>query len=255
MAWFQTATGPLFYEISGTGPPVILLHSLAGTSAMWSDLRAALEGQYTVVAFDARGHGKSAYDAPLSVERQAADAAALLNHLGLTQTVVIGLSMGGRAAMLLADAAPYLVKSLILADTSLGTGGDGTERRLAVVQEIDRLGWQDFVLAYMRSRMNYPQNPGGVAFMHEMLAMKPDRFVEQSVSASRQNVRPQASKIACPCLVIVGDQDRSTPIEMAHALANTLNDSELAILADAGHLSNLDQPAAFAALVSTFLAK
>lgn len=112
MATFDCDGDRLFYSVDGRGPGVVLLHSLGGSSAMWESLTAHLSSDFTIVAFDARGHGRTSAKVPFTIARYAQDALALMEHLQLAQFHVLGISMGGRAAVRVALARPDAVQGI-----------------------------------------------------------------------------------------------------------------------------------------------
>jgi pimeloyl-ACP methyl ester carboxylesterase len=114
-------------DFGGDGPAALLLHGLAGHAGEWTATARWLTGRCRVVALDARGHGRSERQ-PLDVSREAhvGDAAFAIESLGLAPAIVVGQSLGGQTALLLAADRPDLVRGLVLADA--GPGGVGDER-------------------------------------------------------------------------------------------------------------------------------
>jgi pimeloyl-ACP methyl ester carboxylesterase len=101
---------------AGQGPPLILLHGLFGSARNWGAVQKALAGDYRVVALDLRNHGASPHAPGMDYAAQAADVAETMAALGIERAVVLGHSMGGKAAMMLALTRPELVERLIVAD-------------------------------------------------------------------------------------------------------------------------------------------
>jgi pimeloyl-ACP methyl ester carboxylesterase len=101
---------------AGQGPPLILLHGLFGSARNWGAVQKALAGDYRVVALDLRNHGASPHAPGMDYAVQAADVAESMTELGIERAVVLGHSMGGKAAMMLALTRPKLVERLIVAD-------------------------------------------------------------------------------------------------------------------------------------------
>src|SRR5512141_2750894 len=116
------------YDVHGTGPAVLLLHAFPLGLFMWDPQVAALSATHRVVRFDVRGFGGSAVGAgPLTMERIADDAAALLDLLGIEKAVVGGCSMGGYAAFAFVRRHPQRLLGLVLQDTR--AGADTAEAR------------------------------------------------------------------------------------------------------------------------------
>jgi 3-oxoadipate enol-lactonase len=106
----------LYYEVEGDGTPVLLIHGLALDTRMWDDQVPALRDVARVIRYDARGFGRSSRRDPDVTYTHAADAWALLDHLGVEDAVVVGLSMGGRIALETLLAAPHRVRALVVID-------------------------------------------------------------------------------------------------------------------------------------------
>jgi len=246
----------IHYVKEGQGPPVLLLHSLGACAEMWRSTIDALRPRFTVIAPDARGHGLSAAAGEISVERYAKDAMAIAAALGLARYGVLGLSMGGQAAMHVAADAPDRVAFLIAADTSLGAASNNPERLEAPRRRIAEIGAQAFALEYTRSRLRPQASTAAVeTFAAMVMRTLPELYVTQLASILAQDLRPRVGAIRCPTLIVVGAQDVSTPPAAAEALCRAIPGARLEIIPDANHLSNIDQPDAFNRIVTAFAAE
>ncbi|WP_460954960.1 alpha/beta fold hydrolase [Parasphingorhabdus pacifica] len=247
----------------------MLLHAFPLDARMWNGSRALLEEQARVITPDQRGLGESPLpdasgedeDAQLpGVDVAAADVLALLDVMGVQQFVVGGCSMGGYVAMALLRAAPERVTGALLVDTK--ADADGAEQRKNRIEAADRAeregteGWladnslpnvlgsttresRPDLVAEVRDVIE-TQDPGGVAWAQRAMAARPD---------SRSVLR----EFTGPALVVVGEQDSMTRPEDAHELAVELPAGEFAMLPEAGHLSPLEAPEAFADVVAPWL--
>jgi 3-oxoadipate enol-lactonase len=254
MARFDHDGDSLHYAVEGSGPPVILLHSLGGSLAMWETTFRALTPHFTVAAFDARGHGDSGGNKPFTMERFAGDAVALADRLGFARFHVVGLSMGGRAAMRIAIDSPERVAGLVVADTSAGGGAGGADRLAAVRRRIAEAGHEAFAREYTLSRL-MPATPASVvdAFAGDVCRTLPDVYLTTLGAIVGEDLTGQVGAITARTLVVVGANDVSTPPDAARALAAAIPWARLEIIADANHLANLDQPEKFNAVVAGFL--
>ncbi|NKC16188.1 MAG: alpha/beta fold hydrolase [Gammaproteobacteria bacterium] len=108
----------LYCEVMGAGPPLVICHGLFGSGTNWRTLAKALAAHYQVHLLDARNHGRSAHADSMSYGDMALDLIATLKQLGLSKVHLIGHSMGGKTAMVVALTAPHLVRSLVIADVS-----------------------------------------------------------------------------------------------------------------------------------------
>ncbi|WP_129676845.1 alpha/beta fold hydrolase [Candidatus Chloroploca sp. Khr17] len=247
----------LAYEDEGTGPPLLLLHAFPFNGAMWNDQVAVLRDRYRVIVPDLRGFGKSG--APNEVyfmQQYADDLALLLATLSIKQATVIGLSMGGYIAFELWRSHRSLINGLVLADTR--AGADSSEGKVAretnaclvesqgsaaiadiLLPKLIAPGASDELRASLRASIS-ATSPAGIAGALRGMALRPDSTVDLPT-------------IAVPVLVIVGTEDTLTPPSEAHLMQKYLPESELALIEGAGHLSNLEQPASFNAVLSAFL--
>jgi 3-oxoadipate enol-lactonase len=242
---------------------LVLLHAFPLAADMWAPQLAAVPAGWRVVAPDFRGFGASLPD-PTSVDPivddYARDVLALLDHLGLDQVVLGGLSMGGYVAFALMRLAPHRVQGLVLADTRAGADGESARAsRAAMLEVLGRGG-----LAAVFERMQ----PG--LFGRTTMATRPDVVegirrlaLAQSVAGvgraiERMRSRPDSAtllaSISCPALVVVGEEDQITGLGDAEAMHDRIPGSELTVIARAGHLSNIEQPGEFNAVLARFLA-
>jgi len=243
----------IHYVQEGSGTPIILLHSLGGSGEMWRRTIDDLKSDFTVIAPDARGHGRSQAKGEISVERYAKDARALAAALKLPSYGVLGLSMGGQAAMHVAADDPDRVRFLIAADTSLGAASKNPERVEATRRRIKEIGARAFADEYTKSRL-MPDAPAAAVDGFAALVMHtlPDIYGAQLASIMAQDLRPRVGAIRCPTLIVVGSDDVSTPPSAAEALCRAIAGARLQVIANANHLSNIDRPDAFNAAVKAF---
>lgn len=248
------------YAIEGEGPVVTFSHSLGCDLSMWDAQAAALRGRYRVLRFDTRGHGQSGAPAgAYTLEQLAEDVHGLLGGLGIARTHFVGLSMGGMIGQIFALKYPEMVQSLVLCDT--------TSRYPAAAAPV----WQDRIKTVEAKGMEPLVEPTlGRWFTAPFRARRPD-LMEQVGATIRAtpaqgyigcchaipkiNVTDRLGAVACPALVIVGEEDPGTPVEMARDIHAALPSAELAILRSASHLSNLEQPEEFNRVLVRFLDK
>jgi 3-oxoadipate enol-lactonase len=244
--------------VQGSGPWVVMSHSLACDLHMWDPQATLLANDYTVLRFDTRGHGKS--DAPAgeyTLDMLAEDAHGLLDAMGIKSCHWIGLSMGGMIGQVFALRYPGLLRSLVLADTtsrypaeakSLWDGRIATagEKGMDPLVEGTLARW--FTEAYRGAHREVCDR---VAAM--IRATPVPGYVGCCHAIPKINVTQRLKEIACPAMVIVGEQDAGTPVAMAREIHAAMPGSELVIIPSAAHLSNLEQPEAFNRAISGFL--
>jgi 3-oxoadipate enol-lactonase len=248
------------YEIEGDGPVVTFSHSLACNLSMWDEQVRALKGRYRVLRFDTRGHGQSGAPAgAYTLEQLGDDLKGLLDGLGITATHFVGLSMGGMIGQVFALKHPAMVQSLVLCDTTSrypaaaapvwedrikAVGAKGMEPMVAPTLE----RW--FTAPFRARRRDLMERVG------TMIRSTPaPGYIGCCHAIPKINVTERLRDVRCPALVIVGEEDPGTPVEMARDIHAALPAAELAILSRASHLSNLEQPEEFNRVLGGFLDK
>ena len=257
----EVAGARLAYEVSGTGPPVVLVHAGIADGRMWDGQVEALAGDFTVVRYDARGFGRSPL--PAAPFSRHGDLAALLGHLGIGRAHLVGCSMGGTTVLDAALAYPGLAASLTL----VGARPSGTPPSAALREAwiaADGLAEAgDIAGAIERELRMWVDGPGQPAgrvdpAVRELVRrMEVDAFAWWDIEAEEIPLEPPAAgrlgEVAVPTLVAVGDLDWPDMVEAAAAMATGIPGARHATLRRTAHLPNLEQPAAFDALVGGFL--
>jgi 3-oxoadipate enol-lactonase len=253
----------LYYEIHGDAgderrPWLILSHSLACNSAMWAPQVAEFSRRYRILAFDTRGHGRSAAPpGPYTMDLLAADLDHLLRALRISKAHFVGLSMGGMIGQTYALAHPSVFTSLTLADTTSKWPPEAMQvfaerARTAVAQGMDPL--VEATLGRWFTPPFHRSNPEDVARVRDMIRATPVAgYVACSDAIPRIDTTARLRDIRCPILVIVGKDDPGTPVAMSRAIHENAPGSELVIIENAAHLSNLEQTLAFNTALARFL--
>src|SRR5215510_7498454 len=248
------------YERQGSGPVVTMSHSLACNLHMWDEQAAALAGRYTVVRFDTRGHGQSsAPEGAYSLDQMCDDLRGLLEGLGIRETHFVGLSMGGMIGQDIALKYPAMIQSLVLCDTTSrypATAAPIWEDR---IKTVEAKGMDPMVAGTLERWFTAPFRAKETALMAKVGEMirstPPQGYVGCCHAIPKIDVTDRLKELRCPALVIVGEEDPGTPVEMARQIHAALPSCELAILRSASHLSNLEQPAEFNRVLGSFLDK
>ncbi len=252
----------LAWEEAGTGLPVVLLHAYPLSSSMWATQRSALAGKFRVITPDLRGFGGSALGAgDSSLELFADDVHALLTELKLGRVVLAGLSMGGYVAFAFYRKYPSAVRALILADTrAQADSEEGRQGRLETAALAEREGAASVVerlLPKLLGDTTLEGNPEVVSQVRAMmLAASPVSLARaMRAMAARPDSLELLSRIRCPTLVLVGKEDKLSPPAEAQKMAGSIPQARFQIIPAAGHLSNLEQPAQFNAVLQDFLSQ
>lgn len=249
------------YDDVGKGEPLLFLHGFPHNRTLWSTQLGALFERARCIAPDLRGFGESTAKAPYSVDQYADDIAALLDHLHIDRAVVCGLSMGGYVALALWRRHRARVRGLILMDTR--AGGDSPEGRLrrdemiTMARAKGSAGVADAMITGMVGKQTREKCPEVVDAVHRMLESAPLPGIIGALEAMRD--RPDAVEslgtIDVPTLILVGEDDVLTPPSEAAILHDGIRGSRLELIARAGHVSNVERPAAVNHLVSEYLAE
>lgn len=242
----------------GTGPTVLCLHGIGSSSAAFEPQVAALAGELRLLAWDAPGYAASDDpDAPLDLDGYADAAAAVLRDRGAAPAHVLGVSWGGVVAIRLALRHPDLVRSLVLADSSRGSG-QSPEQAAAMRDRVRQLE-QDGIDAFSRARgprLVTEQAPVElvervVATMRDAVRLPGYGHAAESMAAT--DLTAELGGVDVPTLVLCGDGDTVTGIPESQALAGGIADAVFVTLRGAGHLANQESPEAFNAWLSAFV--
>lgn len=236
---------------------LLLINSLGCELTMWDPQVAPWRATHDVLRYDQRGHGCSdAPRGPYDLVRLGRDATAVLDAFGVDQADVCGLSLGGLVAQQLCLDAPTRVRRVILADTAARIGTrDGWLERAELVRAEGMAAVTEPVLGRFFSPTALRDGGPAVASIRASLAgMDPDGYASSCAVLAAADLRGLLDGVPHAGLVIVGTADEATPPADARELADALPSADYAELDGAGHLANLERPAAFADLVADFLA-
>jgi len=248
------------YRFDGpVGAPVVVFsNSLSSNLSMWDDQIAALAAQYRVLRYDQRGHGQSAVtSSPYSFDLLADDVHALLRRLGLGPVHFVGLSMGGMTGQNLAVRYPEMLKSLVLCDTSAHMPPpEMWDKRITLARNGGMAATSDSTLARWFTGNFHAARPDAIARVRQMIETTPvEGYAGCCMAIRDMNQIADLSRIAAPTCVMVGAEDPSTPVLASELIHREIGGSELVIIEDAAHLSNIEKPEAFNAALTGFLSR
>jgi len=241
----------------GAGIPMVLLHGFPFDHRMWAGAAAALPQGIRAVGIDLPGQGHSDLGGlPESLDDAAEAVYRTLREQGAGNAIVVGLSMGGYVALALTERHPGFVSGLGLVDTkSTADSDEARARRLHVAQAVvdaqsiapvlsmpaavlgptstaGRRGLFPALEAWIRA-----QSPTGVAWAQRAMAARPDRT-------------DVLKRYDGPVAVVVGAEDRITPLSEAEHMAQSAPDSALTVVPGVGHMSPVEDPTAVAAALA-----
>ncbi|MEO7084125.1 MAG: alpha/beta fold hydrolase [Gemmatimonadaceae bacterium] len=246
-----------FYVRVGRGEPVLLVHGLGSSTEDWAPQLAALEGTFTAVAYDVRGHGRTAKPAgKYTISRFAGDAAKLIDRLGLGPVHVIGLSMGGMIAFQLAVNHPELVRSLVIVNSGPEMVPRTWREKLAIAQRrfiIRMMGMRKMGEVLAARLLPSPEHAAQRGTFVERWARNDKRAYMRSLNALvGWSVMDSLPSIACPVLVVSADQDY-TPVALKQAYTSRMPNASLVVIPESRHVLPLERPEAFNEAVLRFL--
>ncbi|HEX4142476.1 MAG TPA: alpha/beta fold hydrolase [Pirellulales bacterium] len=245
----------------GTGMPLVLVHAFPLDHSMWGAQIERFGSQARIIAPDLRGFGSSGVTVgTVSMEQMADDLAAILDQLAVTEPVVLcGLSMGGYAAFQFARKYPQRLRALVLCNTrSAADTPEARQGRQKMIEQVLSVGpvvAADAMLPRFFSAESFQRLPGAVEFVRERILLTPAEGIAAALRglAQRPDVTGLLAQIHVPTLVVAGAADVITPAAEMREMAGKIADSQFVELAGVGHLSALEAPVEFNAVLARFL--
>jgi len=250
----------IHYEVSGNGPTVVLGHSLLCDTTMWRGVAPRLAERYRVINVEARGHGRSTAPGPFTLEDLADDWRRILDAEKVDRAFLVGLSMGGMTSMRLALSAPSRVAGMVLIDSNADR--EEAARRLrygALAAVYRRLGLirplVGPIAAILFGRTTLTERKQLVDDLAAVVRRHDRHQLPQAIRAvfRRGPILERLSAIDCPTLIVVGEEDKATPVIKSRRMANAIRGARLDVVGRVGHLSALEDPDAIASRVLGFL--
>ena len=225
------------YQVSGSGPPLIFIHGLAGSFSWWQRNIDASCKHFQTYCVDLVGFGGSRRLGRFDLERSIPLLLAWMDERGIERASVVGHSMGGLIAARLAAEAPDYVDKLVLVDAAfLGFDPGVIKQGIGLVGALRQVP-HDFLPTLMRDSMR--------AHPLSLFAA-----INQLLRSDWSHV---LSSIEAPTLIIWGDRDSVTPLKIGKAIQNAIHGSELVVIEHAGHTPMWDQPEVFNQKLLDFL--
>jgi pimeloyl-ACP methyl ester carboxylesterase len=249
--------GEIAYQDTGSGKDVVLLlHAFPLNRGMWTRLVTALEKRHRVISVDYRGFGRSGLPPEaLTMEIVAEDVRALLAHLRVERVAVAGLSMGGYVALELYRQAPGLFRGLALCDTKAGADTEeGAKGREAFARNAIEKGLRWVSDELIPKLLKAQPDAAAVTEVRSLIGQATPAGVAaaQRGMAKRPDSSATLGTIACPTLVVVGEQDTLTPPAEAEKLVLGIKGAKLVKIPGAGHLPCIENPEPFNAALAEF---
>jgi len=255
--YFQSGDARLRFRDEGDGEPLVLIHGWTLDLEMWDAQAAEFSRTMRVIRFDRRGHGRSG--GRPGYERDERDLEALLDHLHVPRAVLVGMSQGARTALTFALRLPQRVAGLVLDGAPDFSGATSREQQLPL-ERYRGLARSGGLEAFRDAWCEHPlmQLHSGDRSATELLARSLGRYQGLDL-LDPAAVEPPAldaralGRLPVPVLIVNGERDPDDRLTTASWLAGTLSRAERALVADAGHLPNLDNPREYAKALRKFL--
>jgi pimeloyl-ACP methyl ester carboxylesterase len=247
------------YDDEGSGAPLVLVHGHPFDRSMWRPQVEHFSARgHRVIAADLRGYGESTVVpgiTPLPVF--ATDVVALLDHLGIDEFVLGGLSMGGQIVMECARMFPGRLKGLILADTfAQPETEEGRRKRHQMADRLLREGMSGYATEVLW-KMVAPHNTAAGEHVAKMMHNAPPEGAAAALRgrADRPDYTETLGTITVPTLIVVGSDDEYTPVRDAEYMRDRVPGSTLVVVDGAAHMPNLERPEVFNEAVAELLAQ
>ncbi len=247
----------LHYRLHGrAGAPAVVLGNSLGTDArIWDEVIERLAGRYHVLSYDKRGHGLS--EAPAgdySLDDHVADLTGLLDHVGMRRIGLAGVSVGGLIAQGFALRHPKRLAALVLCDTAPQLGDRAMwNGRITAIRRDGLASIADGIMERWFSEKFRRERPDDLAGWRNLfLRSDVHGYCGTCATLRDADLTAEIGAIRTPTLVMAGENDGSTPVPMVRACAEAIAGARFEVIAGAGHIPSIEQPARVAALMTAF---
>ena len=246
----------LHYRIDGPedGAPVVFANSLGTDMRLWDPILPLLPAGLRILRYDKRGHGLSTCPAaPYTMGALVSDAERLMDQLGFTNALFVGLSIGGLIAQGLAVKRLDLVRAMVLSNTGAKIGTKALwDDRIAGVQSggIEALADATMERWFSKAFLATPE----LALWRNMLTRQPDAgYAGCSSAISGTDFYATTASLRLPTLGIAGSEDGATPPDLVRETVDLIPGSQFHLIRKAGHLPCVEQPEEYARLLTDFM--
>jgi pimeloyl-ACP methyl ester carboxylesterase len=251
------------YDDLGAGAlPVIFIHGFPFNKSSWQPQLDAMQEHFRVIAYDNRGFGQSqAGDEKLTVTLMANDLIKLMDSLEIDKAIICGLSMGGYIVLNAVTRFPDRFTAFVLCDTQcVSDTPEGAKKRYETAENIQKDGKEKFAEGFIGKLFAKETRATNASVQESITNMITTTSVPTLVAAldalaQRTETCTELKNVARPSLIICGEEDGITPPSQSEMMHKNLSGSEMVIIPNAGHLSNLEQPALFNEILHNYLIK
>lgn len=250
----------IFYTVTGSGPPVVLLHPFPVHREFWAPIAQTLVSRYRVIMPDLRGHGESSLgDGPATMQKHATDSARVMDDARVDRAPLIGVSIGGYAIFEFWRRFRDRVTALVLCNTKAQPDTpEARANRLQVADDVLQRGTETFFESMTQklmgetTRRSRPDLVEGALQMMRKMSAEDVAGVQRGM-ADRPDSVPTLKTITVPTLIITGDEDIMTGLPEADLMKQHIPGSQVKVVTKAGHYSPWEQPEEVGRLLRQFL--
>jgi pimeloyl-ACP methyl ester carboxylesterase len=251
----------IYYEVTDFAPPwgpkrapLLFIHGLNSSHEHWFNQVPVFSRNRKVITVDLRGHGASSSPPEgYSAQDHARDLIELLDKLGCESVTVVGASLGGCIAQQIADQIPKRVQSIV----AVGSCAQIPKEldRTDMLPVIEKMGFKNFLAQALPAVTFSPDvDPGLIDFALRIALASPDETIKaRTLGGLVYDDLDAARRISCPALIVVGENDKTTPRHCSETLRELITWSSLAVVPTCGHLPHLEAPETFNELLERFL--
>jgi pimeloyl-[acyl-carrier protein] methyl ester esterase len=247
MSYFICNGNKIFYEIKGTGKPLLFIHGWATTSNVWKPQIDYFSKNYKVICFDLVGFGKSISSEPITLDSLVRDLSRLINYLSLKKVILVGWSLGSLVSLKLVLNSAELLKSLVLvgatvkfineSDYNAGLPEVLLERLYKKIERDKEKSLKEFYLSLFseEEKKNKKFKDILTIFLEEIKNLDRDVLLDGLRIFRNSDLRNDISNIKLPVFIIHGDNDQICPVNSANYIHSKISNSAVEIIKDTGH--------------------
>lgn len=246
-----------YYEESGSGPPLVLVHGLGGSTALWSKVAPALAEELRVVAYDLRGSGRTPATGATTLDELVGDLHRLVDRLALAPVLVMGHSIGGSVALAHAAAHPEQVRAVVGVGALSGLPDAGRDGMRARAETVEASGMEAVAETVATNGMAPSFREAHTeelrAFVSLLEANDPAGYSALCRVVADVDIAATLERIAAPVLLVVGALDAVVPLDANAANAARIPDARAVVVDDSAHLLPWEKPGVLLEVVRPFL--
>ncbi len=250
----------IFYDIAGTGSPIVLLHPTPADHEFFLPISQFLSSKYRLIIPDLRGHGESSLgNGPATMQKHAFDVARVMDNAGIDRAPLLGVSIGGRVIFEFWRRFRDRVTALVLCNTEARADTpEARANRLRNAEDVLKRGTEPFFESMLpkllgdTTRHSRPDLVEGALRLARRMSAEDVAGVQRGL-ADRPDSISTLKTISVPALIITGDEDVLTGVPDAELMKQSISGSEMKVVAKAGHFSPWEQPEEVGKLLRSFL--